>query len=302
MNLISVEQIIVSTGFCAHKDINNLSIMKAGMTNSSYSFCVKGHKYIIRIPGAGTEKLINRQYEYDVYKTIEPLEISEKVYYFDPGTGIKIAEYMDHSRACDCKNTDDVQICMTELRRFHDKGLFVKHTFDLWERIEYYESLLEGEPSCYPDYQETKQSVLELRRFIESQPHEWTLCHIDSVPDNFLFDNRVNSIVRLIDWEYAGMQDPHIDIAMFAIYSMYDHVYIDNLIDAYFTEGCTESIRLKIYCYIAACGLLWSNWCEYKRKCGVEFGDYARRQYDYAKQYSAFFRLKVSMGKAIVLE
>jgi hypothetical protein len=33
------------------------------------------------------------------------------------------------------------------------------------------------------------------------------------------------------------------------------------------------------------CGLLWSNWCEYKRKLGVEFGEYSLRQYRYAKDF-----------------
>ena len=37
--------------------------------------------------------------------------------------------------------------------------------------------------------------------------------------------------------------------------------------------------------FIAACGLLWSNWCEYKRSLGVEFGEYSLRQYRYAKDY-----------------
>ena len=46
-----------------------------------------------------------------------------------------------------------------------------------------------------------------------------------------------------------------------------------------------KEIRIKIYCYIAACGLLWSNWCEYKRSLGVEFGEYSLRQYRYAKDY-----------------
>ena len=30
---------------------------------------------------------------------------------------------------------------------------------------------------------------------------------------------------------------------------------------------------------------LWSNWCEYKRNLGVEFGEYSLRQYRYAKDY-----------------
>ena len=81
------------------------------------------------------------------------------------------------------------------------------------------------------------------------------------------------------------MQDPHLDLAMFSIYSFYDRAQVDNLIDLYFEGHCTEAIRLKIYCYVAACGLLWSNWCEYKRHLGVEFGEYSLRQYRYAKEF-----------------
>ena len=33
------------------------------------------------------------------------------------------------------------------------------------------------------------------------------------------------------------------------------------------------------------CGLLWSNWCEYKLHLGVKFGEYSIKQYRYAKEY-----------------
>ena len=108
--------------------------------------------------------------------------------------------------------------------------------------------------------------------------------HIDAVPDNFLFEAEDDE-VRLIDWEYAAMQDPHVDLAMFSIYSFYDREQIDDLIDIYFNGSCDKNTRLKIYCYIAVGGLLWSNWCEYKRTLGVEFGEYSLRQYRYAKEY-----------------
>lgn len=291
MEMFSIEETIESTGFCSHQEISNLSVMKAGMTNRSYSFYAKGQRYIIRIPGEGTERLINRRYEYDVYKTIESLKISEQAHYFDPDSGIKIASYLEDARPCRADDFDDVKNCMQELRRFHNKKLTVSHDFDLWGQIEYYESLLNGQPSCYFDYQQTKASVLGLRRYVEEQPRERILCHIDSVPDNFLFDKQDGSVkIRLIDWEYAGMQDPHIDIAMFAVYAMYNRAEVDKLIDLYFMEGCPHLVRMKIYCYIAISGLLWSNWCEFKRYCGVEFGAYAQRQYEYAKEYTAYFR------------
>ena len=56
---------------------------------------------------------------------------------------------------------------------------------------------------------------MSLRPYIEAHVGEKVLTHIDAVPDNFLFiDSEDGSEdIRLIDWEYAGMQDPHVDIA-----------------------------------------------------------------------------------------
>ena len=287
----TILQIIQSCGFCQAEDVKNLQIMKSGMTNHSYSFYFNNKRFIIRIPGEGTGQLINRFQEYNVYCAVSPLDISECVHYFDPVSGIKIASFLENAYTCNKNDWNSVQKCMSALRSFHSKRLYVEHNFDLWERILYYEYLWHGTRSRYPDYTQVKDSIFNLRKYIEAQPRENVLCHIDSIPDNFMFVTHRNSdqTVKLIDWEYAGMQDPHLDIAMFAIYAMYDRNQIDNLIDLYFLGNCNHLTRMKIYCYIAASGLLWSNWCEFKCHCGVEFGVYAQRQYEYAKQYSKIF-------------
>lgn len=152
----------------------------------------------------------------------------------------------------------------------------------MFGQIEYYEGLWQGASSVYRDYKTTKEHVCWLKKYIDRQPKQWALTHIDAVCDNFLMKD---DQIYLIDWEYAGMQDVHVDIAMFAIYAMYNKDQVDKLIDAYFEGQVEEAIRIKIYCYIAICGLLWSNWCEYKRICGVEFGEYSLKQYRYAKEY-----------------
>ncbi|WP_312700200.1 phosphotransferase [Sedimentibacter sp.] len=263
-------------------DIQDITVLKKGMTNRSFKFICNGEKYIMRIPGEGTDKLINRSNEYDVYQVLSGKDISDEVIYISPENGYKITKFWDNARNCDPYNADDVKRCMQCLKNFHKTKLKVSHTFDIFKQIQFYESLWENRPSIFVDYNETKQKIMKLKPLIESFPREYILSHIDSVADNFLF---LDNEVRLIDWEYAGMQDPHVDIAMFAIYSMYDRENVDKLIDYYFTNGCSDDIRIKIYCYIAACGLLWSNWCEYKRFYGIEFGEYSLRQYRYAKEY-----------------
>ena len=162
--------------------------------------------------------------------------------------------------------------------------LRVDHEFDLFREIDFYEALWEGNPSVFRDYGETKRRVLALRPFLEANSRSRRLTHIDAVPDNFLFSPEGGEErLRLIDWEYSGMQDPDVDLAMFCIYALYDREQTDRLIDAYYPEGCREEIRYKVYGYMAVSGLLWSNWCEFKRLKGVEFGEYALRQYRYAK-------------------
>lgn len=278
---------VICTALHARADeITNITVLKKGMTNRSFLFSCKGKKYIMRIPGEGTDQLINRQQEAAVYQTIAGRKICDEIAYINPENGYKITEYLTGARVCDAENEEDLQKCMKKLREFHSQKLKVAHTFDLFGQMEYYESLWEGTPSAYKDYEKTKENVLKLRSYIEANVEEQVLTHIDAVPDNFLFtEENGKEEIRLIDWEYAGMQDPHVDIAMFCIYSLYQKEQVDHLIDLYFQGKCRKEIRIKIYCYIAVCGLLWSNWCEYKRKLGIEFGEYSLRQYRYAKDY-----------------
>lgn len=264
------------------KEITDIQVLKKGMTNRSFSFVCRNKKYIMRIQGEGTDQLINRKHEADVYHTLEGKGICDDPIYINSRNGYKITKYLEGVRTCDCMNQDDLMVCMKKLKEFHDMDLKVNHTFNIFEQIQYYEELWDGTPSIYRDYKKTKDNVLSLKSYIEEHRNRWCLTHIDAVPDNFLF---YDDGMQLTDWEYSGMQDPHVDIAMFCIYSLYDRRQIDDLIDIYFDGKCERNTRIKIYCYIAVCGLLWSNWCEYKRKLGVEFGEYSLCQYRYAKEY-----------------
>ena len=270
----------------SREEITGIEVLKKGMTNRSFLFTCRGERYIMRIPGEGTSRLINRRQEAAVYQTLDGKDICDEIVSINPENGYKITKYLEHARVCDPADPEDVRACMKKLRAFHEAHLEVAHTFSPFGQIDYYESLWEGRRSVYRDYAATKMHVMELKTYLEQQPKVWTLTHIDAVPDNFLFTKESWATkIRLIDWEYAGMQDAHVDLAMFCIYAMYERPQVDALIDSYFTEGCPQEIRTKIYAYIAVCGLLWSNWCEYKSQLGVEFGEYSLKQYRYAKDY-----------------
>lgn len=265
------------------KDIHNIHTLKKGMTNRSFIFTVNNKRYIMRIPGEGTDKLIDRKEEYDVYQRVKKEPYTETILYLNPDSGYKISEFLENARNSDANNIQDVKKSMSVLRKFHNQNYQVDHTFDLWKQIDFYESLRKT-ASAYHDYEEIKDWVLKLKPFIEDNVTKWSLCHIDANYDNFLIDQ--NNNVFLIDWEYAGMQDTDLDIAMYAIYAGYTKEKIDQLINIYYENKVSNNLRYKIYAYVAVGGLLWSNWCEYKQSLGLDFGEYSLAQYRYAKEYS----------------
>ena len=205
---------------CSVSDITDISVLKKGMTNRSFLFSVKGSKYIMRIPGEGTDKLINRRQEAEVYRAISGLGLCDDPVYINPDNGYKITAFLENVRVCDPSSEADLKRCMKKLRGFHEMRISVGHTFDICRQIEFYESLWDGAPSIYRDYLRTKEKVLSLCDYVESLDHDWCLTHIDAVPDNFLFygygdsGDSSDEQLQLTDWEYAGMQDPHVDIAL----------------------------------------------------------------------------------------
>lgn len=280
--------LIASCLHCKEAELSEIQVLKKGMTNRSFSFTCRGDKYIMRIPGEGTDSLINRRQEAAVYKAIQGHDLCDSPLYLNPDNGYKITRYLANSRTGDANNEADLIRMVDKLRDFHSLRLEVDHSFPLFDQIQRYEDLRENTPSAYSDYLTTKRAVFSLKEYIDAQEKSFCLTHIDAVPDNFLFvEKEGDAQVQLLDWEYAGMQDPHVDLAMFSIYALYQKDQIDHLLDLYFNHSCSIQTRIKIYCYVSICGLLWSNWCEYKNLLGVEFGQYSLCQYRYAKEYAS---------------
>ena len=279
-------EVIAKVFNCNTSDILDIQVLKKGMTNRSFLFTVNGAKYIMRIPGEGTDQLINREDEAEVFSSLKGKGLCDDPVYINPKNGYKITKFLEGIRTCDPYSEDDLMRCMRLLKKFHDMKLEVNHTFDLFEKINFYESLWNGEKSVYRDYEITKQHVFELKDYIDKQKKDICLTHIDAVYDNFLFYMcEGEEKLQLTDWEYSSMQDPHVDLAMFSIYAFYNKEQVDHLLDLYYEGECPEDVRTKVYAYMAICGLLWSNWCEYKSHLGIEFGEYSLRQYRYAKDY-----------------
>ncbi len=276
-------QLIASVFNKKEHSITNLKPLKVGMTNKSFLFDVEGDRYIFRIPGEGTDVLINREEEHAVYKKIKNLNISDEIVYFDPKSGVKITKFEADTHNADANNLKDLSLCMKIARDLHSSKLKVDHEFNFAERIEYYEKIAKEKKSIfYHDYEDVRKMMDEILAILDKTEKDYTLTHIDLVPDNCIIRGED---IYLIDWEYAGMCDPLADISMFAIYAFYNEEQIERLMKIYFEREPSKNERIRIYSYIALGGFLWALWTCYKHSLGVNFEDYGMKQYRYSKDY-----------------
>lgn len=265
-------------------EITEIRCLKSGMTNKSFLFKVNDRHYICRIPGPGTELLINRRQEKAVYDAVASLGITEKIIYFDGETGYKIAEFYEGARNGNPHNWSDMAACMATVRQLHNSGITVEHSFDLRERIDFYERLCKSHGDIlFEDYKKVRGWMTELLDKLDEMGRPKVLSHLDANGDNFLILG--DGEVRLIDWEYAGMCDPMVDVAMCAIYSYYNDEETERLIELYLEREPSVEERFSIYAHMALGGFLWSLWAVYKASLGEEFGEYTIIMYRYAKHF-----------------
>lgn len=284
-------ELIASIFKTSQKSIIGLSCLKSGMTNQSFLFQIQEEpqKYFIcRIPGKGTDLLINRQAEYKNYQTVKNLDITENILYFNPHTGYKIAEFYHHARNANFQSQEDKISCMSVLRKLHRSNCHVPHSFHIGKQIDFFEKIcLETGEIPFEDYSLIRMQMDQLLYFLKSLQRPQVLAHIDPVADNFIFipNSSHKDDVRLIDWEYAGMADPLIDIAMSSIYSFFSRTEAENLLEIYLERSASKEEKKILYSYMALGGFLWSLWAIYKSHLGETFGEYTLIMYRYAKDY-----------------
>ena len=170
------------------------------------------------------------------------------------------------------------------VRKLHQSGLTVGHSFDIRERIDFYERLcLQHGGIPFEDYEKVRGWMNELMDRLDQMDRPQCLCHIDANVDNFLMFE--DGSAKLLDWEYAGMCDPIMDISMSAIYSYYDAEQTEKLLEIYLKRKPSKEEYYSVFANAALGGFLWCLWAVYKAALGEEFGEYTIIMYRYAKGY-----------------
>lgn len=267
----------------AWKDIKRMG----GLTNHTYHVTSEdGREYVIRIPGEGTEALIDRNNERKSTELACRLGVDARMLYFG-ADGTKVTEYIPNAVTMSAETLQQERHIrqMAEIfRTIHHSGADTGVPFEVFDMAAGYEKIIRDmDVPMFCDYAAQKQTVMAIKAEIDAAVDAKKVpCHNDPLCENWVEgDGRM----YLIDWEYAGMNDGMWDLADVSIEAGFGETQDRLLLRAYLdrepgTLDQKHFLASKIYV-----DYLWTLWAKARVPYdGQPMEDWARERYARMKE------------------
>lgn len=247
-----------------------------------------GRQYVYRHPGAGTDKIINRESEAFSQQVGHELGLDDTYIYEDPCEGWKISRYLPDCAELDYDDWDQVAQALSMARTLHGCGVESQWSFDVWSKAQELVALLdERHRASFADFRELHGLIDRLAAHVTADGTPPCLCHNDFYNPNLLI---ADGKMYLIDWEYSGMSDYASDLGTFVCCSPYGLEEADRVLALYFQREPTAHERAHCLAYIAISSFYWFVWALYKDACGAPVGEWLYLWYKNAKVFGAAAR------------
>ncbi|CUO43378.1 phosphotransferase [Clostridium disporicum] len=282
--LSNLKEIISSCMNINIDDIKDISPI-GGMTNKNYKICVKDNFYVLRVPGNGTEEMISRSDEIKNAVYANKVGVDAELIYFNEDSGIKISKFIENAETLSpdaAKKQHNMELVSGVLRKLHNSTEVMNNNFDIYGKIEKYEELAkEANGKFFDDYYEVKEKVVYLSKVMNELDVELRPCHNDTIAENFIKSD--NNRIYLIDWEYAGMNDPMWDLAAHCLENSFTEEEEELFLKLYFNGKVEEKYKKRVLINKIYQDFLWSTWTNIKEAKGDDFGTYGIDRYNRAK-------------------
>ncbi|MBR2842487.1 MAG: phosphotransferase [Lachnospiraceae bacterium] len=241
------------------KDIQRLG----GMTNRSYKIVRNdGQEYLVRIPGEGTEEMINRIDERKSTELACKLGIDSPLLFF-ADDGRKVMRFISDPQPMNeevMRKKENLTQAANIFRRLHTCGTDTGVRFEVFEMAELYEKIIrENSVPLYDDYEDTKEKIMSIKSEVDNIGKTLKVpCHNDSLMGNWVLDK--DGKLYLIDWEYSGMNDPMWDLSCLSIEANYDNQKDSDLLSTYFGHDATLDEKKRFIAHKLYVDYLWTLW------------------------------------------
>lgn len=280
--LQNVDSVIITnickTLACQPEQIQDIAVIQAGLTNVSFRFRIGQQAYVYRHPGGTSGKLIDRSSEIYAQKKAIELGIDPSVIRMEP-EGWKLSYCVEglipcnfHLYAWQMKET------MEYLHRLHAQNISeadgLKDFDTLQEALKLMDIASASKGNLRSEFSSLVDKAGRLDACLKQDAveHSWqrVLCHNDVYEPNCLVNSEQQ--LYLIDWEYAGRNDPANDLGCIFGREPYTDEEIEQALDYYFGRQPTVAERRHFLAYIPLTAFYWFCWGLYKGSVGDDDG------------------------------
>ncbi|MBQ8306770.1 MAG: phosphotransferase family protein [Blautia sp.] len=265
---------------CMHIKPKTIEMLDGGFTNISYLILANGEKYIIRIPGKGTNEYICRADEIENMKRLSKTGLLPRIFYSDSDSGIIISSYVEDNepfKVEDIGNRKKLKAVCTALSSLHNSGILLNNEFDIIATKNHYIEVLDEIGVDLPkEVLSNTEKLDEAVHYLFSKfPKQLVPCHGDPKLNNFLFSR---DRLYVIDWEYSGMVDKYFDLVNLAMTNYLTEEQEEQCLRVY--EECDSKpfIKEKYILYKVITDYLWLYWHLIKLNQG-EMVEYNRKSW-----------------------
>lgn len=234
-----------------------------GMTNHSYKITREdGQEYLVRIPGDGTEEMINRADERKSTELGCKLGIDSTLLYFGDD-GRKVMRFIHNPQPMSeevMRRTENLTQAAEIFRKLHCSGVDTGVRFEVFEMARLYEKIIrESGVNFHDDYEEIKNTVMSIKMAVDRTGAAPRVpCHNDSLVGNWVIDG--DGKLYLIDWEYSGMNEAMWDLSCLSIEAEYTPELDDELLNAYYQRNATIEEKKRFVAAKIYVDYLWTLW------------------------------------------
>lgn len=235
--------------------------LEGGMSNYTYVVSCDGKKYTYRVPGKFAEKFVDRIEESENIQEVNKLGLNNETTYIEIRSGEKLAEYVEGTIMSETDVVSYNQMSAEALKKIHNSDLKFR-PYNAFERLandeEYCRETGFVHPQAYLELRHKLDQMRETHKEVKQVP-----CHCDYQPTNLVINGEK---LYVLDWEFAGMNDPFYDIAC------YGNMGFDkalSLLEAYVGHKPTKEELQRLYFHRAFQCLQWYNVAIFKDRIGL---------------------------------
>lgn len=262
-----------------------------GITNPNFKVNVDGKDFFLKIPGDGTD-FIDRDNCHAANMVASDSGMGAKVYYYFDDTGVEVFEWLDGYRTTNYTDMFQEDICMAgvkAIKKFHDlPGAKLPLEQSLFDQCRDMIARCQAGDYLPPWHDKMIWLMDKIEHAFNTIGVEKKPCHNDYWYNNFMWDDEKKD-GKIIDLEYASMNDPMCDLALYMLMFSTDEMDREAVIT--YNDGVYDEVlfaRMKLM--KIAEDIKWSYWAlQQAVNSNVDFdyfnwyaGKAARLQYYFA--------------------